>query len=197
MQCNTIHASWNIWTCHFMFSGTFDWCLAGNLGHLTWVRLRTPAARAVLPSPSSVCNVQVFINYYCDEMEGEYLLVLLRQPGKLPLLFFDFQFQMPGDLLHAQLEAQMFNILFVGWRGGSIGIASDSRFKDWKKKLWEFFQVKNVVLTRCRYAQPPCVFRHAYNYKWCRTHVEDSVVHVRVWWITETWKDRACTCRTW
>ena len=63
---------------------------------------------------------------------GEYLLVLLRQPGKLPLLFFDFQFQMPGDLLHAQLETQMFNMLYVGWRGGSIGIASDSRFKDWR-----------------------------------------------------------------
>ena len=29
-----------------------------------------------------------------------------------------------------------------------------------------------------------------------RTHVKDPVVHVRVPWFTETWKDPACTCRT-
>ena len=27
------------------------------------------------------------------------------------------------------------------------------------------------------------------------SHVKNPVVHVRVWWITETGKDPACTCR--
>ena len=56
--------------------------------------------------------------------------------------------------------------LRMGWRGGSVGRASDSRSKDprfkpcqeHKKKLWELFRAKNVVLTRCRCAQPACVY---------------------------------------
>ena len=53
----------------------------------------------------------------------------------------------------------------VGWRGGLIGRASDSKSKDLrfephqehKKNLWEYFQVKNVVLTHLC-AQAPCIY---------------------------------------
>ena len=56
-------------------------------------------------------------------------------------------------------------------------------------KICEFFQVKNVVLTCCRCAQPLCVHACARMI----THDKDPVVHVRVWWNTETIKDPACT----
>ena len=96
----------------------------------------------------------------------------------------------------------------TGWRNCSIGIALNSRSKDpgvqtrpgreHKKHVWElFFRFKNAVLTRCRWvwcAQPPRVYTHAN--KWTHTHIKDTVVHVRVRWITETGKDPACTCRT-
>ena len=60
----------------------------------------------------------------------------------------------------------------------------------------EFFQVKNVVLTRCRCAlQPLCVYAHTRMITYAR-HVKDLVVHVRVQWITETQKDPACTLLT-
>ena len=46
-----------------------------------------------------------------------------------------------------------------------------------------FFRVKNVVLTRRRCAQPPvCIYTCTRSH----THVKDPVVHVKVWWITET-----------
>ena len=56
-----------------------------------------------------------------------------------------------------------------GWRGGSVGRASDWRFyeisdpssnpvRSTRKKLWEFFRVTDVVLTPCRCAQPLCVY---------------------------------------
>ena len=56
---------------------------------------------------------------------------------------------------------------------GSNGRASESRPKgrrfesrqDHKKKMCEFFRVKNVVLTRCRCAQHPvCIRRHKNNH---------------------------------
>ena len=46
-----------------------------------------------------------------------------------------------------------------------------------KKTIVIDFPSQNVVLTRCRCAQPPCVHTHAYT---------DSVVHVIILWITET-----------
>ena len=55
--------------------------------------------------------------------------------------------------------------------------------------LFVFFRVKNVVLTRCRCI--PSVYTH--THEWSHTHGKDPVVHVRVRWITETWKDPACT----
>ena len=86
-----------------------------------------------------------------------------------------------------------------GWWGGSVGIASDSRSKDprfeprlrqeHKKNVWDFFRVKNTVLTRCRCAQPPCAYRRMRLIMYS-THVKlkDPVVHVTVWWIMETRK---------
>ena len=41
------------------------------------------------------------------------------------------------------------------------------------------YRVKQVVLTRCRCAQRPCVYTPC-------AHVKDPVVHVRVLWIMET-----------
>ena len=49
----------------------------------------------------------------------------------------------------------------------------------------EFFQVKTVVLTRCRCSQPPCVY--ARIERPC-AHVKDPVVLVGVWWIMKTQK---------
>ena len=91
----------------------------------------------------------------------------------------------------------------TGWRGGSIGWASDSRSKhprfepchEYKKHLWEFFPSPNLRLCWLAVGVPkPHVYTHAYE--WSRTHAKDPVVHVRVQWITETRKDPACTCRT-
>ena len=67
------------------------------------------------------------------------------------------------------------------WRGGSVGRALDSRSKgprlepclrqEHKKILCEIFQIKNVVLTRCRCAQPPmCI----------RTHKNDHVRTLKI-----------------
>ena len=92
----------------------------------------------------------------------------------------------------------------TGWRRGSVGRASDSRSKDrrfksrlrheeHKKKLWEFFRVKNVVLTHCQCSQPPCVYTRIRMITYTLTHFKDPVVHVRVWWVTETQKDPAFT----
>ena len=57
-------------------------------------------------------------------------------------------------------------------------------FRQEYKKNFEFFRVEDVVLTRCRCAQPPRVYTHSYE-RLC-THVEHPVVHVRVRWIMET-----------
>ena len=94
-------------------------------------------------------------------------------------------------------------MLNPGWRGGSIGRASDSRFYDISdpslnpirstRKTCKFFQVKNVVLTCCWCAQPPCVYYIAcIRMMTYIMHVKDPVVYVRVWWITETGKDTGC-----
>ena len=84
--------------------------------------------------------------------------------------------------------------LLLGWRVGSVVRALDWRFYPKVEGLnpvrstrkTELFWVKQVVLTHCRCAQPSCVYMHSYE-RPC-THVKDPVVHVRVWWITETRK---------
>ena len=50
------------------------------------------------------------------------------------------------------------------------------------------------MLTRCRCAQPSCVY--ARKSEWSRTHVNDPAVKVRVRWITETRKYPAYTLLT-
>ena len=68
----------------------------------------TAAERSVLPSPTSVCNVLVLM--YCVAV-GIYLSILPRQLGELSQLFFDFQ--LLRDLLRAQPEAHVSDVLFV------------------------------------------------------------------------------------
>ena len=58
-----------------------------------------------------------------------------------------------------------------------------------QEKLNEFFWVKHVVLTRCLCAQPLCVHTRIRMI----TYVRTLNIRVRVWWITETPKDQACT----
>ena len=84
------------------------------------------------------------------------------------------------------------------WRGGK---ASDSTFKDTSSNPARsgtrktFFWVKNIVLTRCRYAcpTPVCVYIiYIYARKLKNGHVRTLkilVVHVRVPWKTETRQD--------
>ena len=75
----------------------------------------------------------------------------------------------------------------------------DLRSKDWrfqprqcqehKKNLWEYFWVKNAVLTCCQCAQLPSILcTHKNNH--VRTHKKNHILtfHVRVWWIMETRK---------
>ena len=67
--------------------------------------------------------------------------------------------RMPGGVIIAGDSGLSVVCLLDVWRGGSVGRASDSRSKDrrfeprlrqeHKNNLWEFFRVKNVVLTRC------------------------------------------------
>ena len=59
------------------------------------------------------------------------------------------------------------HLVCLGWRGGSVGRASDSRTKgrgfesrQEHKKNVEFFRVKKVVMTCCQCAQPSCVYAH-------------------------------------
>ena len=72
--------------------------------------------------------------------------------------------------------------------------------KDWgsnpvrsTRNICQFFRVKTVQLL-CRLAvgvPNPRGYTHAQE--WSRMHDKDLVFHVRVWWITETRKDSACT----
>ena len=61
-----------------------------------------------------------------------------------------------------------------------------------KSTTCEFFRVKNVVMTRCRCAQPPCICARIRMITYACTL--NPVVHVRVRWITETRTE--CT-KTW
>ena len=60
-----------------------------------------------------------------------------------------------------------------------------------QEKFLEYFQVNNVVLTHCH---GQCIQPRVYNtqkndHLW--TDIKDPVVHdVRVWWITETQKNK-------
>ena len=51
-----------------------------------------------------------------------------------------------------------------------------------------FFQSQNIVLTHCRCAQPLCKIMRTHKNDDLRTLILYAVVHVRVWWITETRK---------
>ena len=87
--------------------------------------------------------------------------------------------------LHTNDKAGAFTFFCPLFWGGGVVQFSERRTRDPKtrgsnpvrstrKKKWEFVRVKNVVLTRCRCAQPPCVCIRAHT-KWSRTHAKDLV----------------------
>ena len=63
-----------------------------------------------------------------------------------------------------------------------------------RQRMGKYFQ--NIVVFRCQCVvlNPRVLYTHAQE--WSRMHVKDPVVHVRVWWITETRKDPACPLLT-
>ena len=61
---------------------------------------------------------------------------------------------------------------FQNFRDGSIGRASDSRFSDPRFEPRQEHKKKNVVLTRCRCAQTPCVY--------IRTHKNDHARSLKI-----------------
>ena len=102
---------------------------------------------------------------------------------------------------YAQQTCKFTVMNLMGWWGGSIGRASTqdpktrglNPFRSTITKFVSYLRVKMLCWLIVSVPNPR-VYTHAYE--WPRTHVKDPVVRVRVWWITEAWKDPACTRRT-
>ena len=98
------------------------------------------------------------------------------------------------DWLRSYPVASTLGVLFIfkmGWRVGSVVRALNCKSKGWgfescpeNKKTFCFSELKRLCWLAVSVPCNPRVHTHAYE-RPC-THVKDPVVHVRVWWVMDT-----------